>query len=129
MFVNVPWTDTQNPFQTITGTGSNNTDSGIILSNSGGTVLILGSGSVTAAQSGNTIMLTGVNTWVANAKTVAGYVAAPPGAVANKVWKTDASGNPAWRVDATIPDTGITGVTLAIQQIQQVHLLAESITS
>ena len=35
----------------------------------------------------------------ANSKTVAGYVAAP-GAVANKVWKTDASGNPDWRDDA-----------------------------
>ena len=110
MLVNVPWTDTQNPFQTITGTGTDNTDSGIILSNSGGTVLILGSGSVTAAQSGNTIMLTGVNTWVANAVTVAGYVAAPAATDANLVWKTDANGNPAWRVDANT-DTGITGVT------------------
>ena len=62
MYVNVPWTDTQNPFQTITGAGSNNTDSGVLLSNSGGTVLILGSGSVTAAQAGNTITLTGVDT-------------------------------------------------------------------
>ena len=112
MYVNVPWTDTQNPFQTITGTGSDNTDSGVLLSNSGGTVKILGDGTViTAAQSGNTITLTGVNTWVANSLNVAGYVAAP-GAVANKVWKTDASGNPAWRDDANT-DTGITGVTLA----------------
>jgi hypothetical protein len=39
------------------------------------------------------------NTWNANTKDVAGYVAAP-GAIANKVWKTDASGNPAWRDDA-----------------------------
>ena len=62
MFVNVPWTDTQNPFQTITGTGSDNTDSGVLLSNSGGTVLILGAGSVAASQTGNTITLTGTNT-------------------------------------------------------------------
>ena len=61
MYVNVPWTDTQT-VQTITGTGSDNTDSGVLLSDSGGTVLILGAGSVTAAQSGNTITLTGTNT-------------------------------------------------------------------
>lgn len=42
---------------------------------------------------------TDTNTWNANSKDVAGYVAAP-GAVANKVWKTDANGNPAWRDDA-----------------------------
>lgn len=42
---------------------------------------------------------TDTNTWDANSKDVAGYVAAP-GAVANKVWKTDGSGNPGWRDDA-----------------------------
>ena len=62
LVVNVPWADTQNPHQTITGTGSSNTDSGIKLSDSGGTVLVLGAGSVTAAQSGNTITLTGTDT-------------------------------------------------------------------
>lgn len=38
------------------------------------------------------------NTWNANALGVAGYVAA--GAGDSLVWKTDASGNPAWRADA-----------------------------
>ena len=42
---------------------------------------------------------TDTNTWNANTKTVAGYVSAP-GDVANKVWKTDGSGNPGWRDDA-----------------------------
>ena len=61
LVVNVPWDDT---IQTITGTGTDNTDSGVLLSDSGGTVLILGDGSVTAAQTGNTITLTGVDTGV-----------------------------------------------------------------
>ena len=128
MLVTVPWTDTQNADQTIAGSGSGNTDSGITLSASGGTVLVLGAGSVTAGQAGNTITLTGVDTWVANSLNVAGYVAAP-GAVANKVWKTDASGNPAWRADADT-DTGITGVTLAVNSTGTwTAPLSESISS
>jgi len=48
---------------------------------------------------GTWVTPTDTNTWIANTKDDAGYVAAP-GAVANRVWKTDANGNPAWRVDA-----------------------------
>jgi len=128
MLVTVPWTDTQNPHQTLLGTGSDNSDSGIILNESGGTVLVLGAGSITAAQTSNTITLTGVNTWVANAVTVAGYVAAPAATDANLVWKTNASGEPAWRADADT-DTGITGVTLAINSTGTWTVpLSESIT-
>lgn len=42
-----------------------------------------------------------LNTWVANAVGVAGYVAAPTKADnANMVWKTDSDGVPAWRADS-----------------------------
>ena len=58
---------------------------------------------------------TDTNTWNANTKTVAGYVAAP-GDVANKVWKTNATGEPGWRDDADTDTnttyTASTGLTL-----------------
>jgi hypothetical protein len=57
---------------------------------------------------------TDTNTWNANTRDVAGYVSAP-GAVANKVWKTDASGNPGWRDDADTTYTlaGLGGLALS----------------
>ena len=52
------------------------------------------------------------NTWVENKVNAAGYVTAPGTGNANKVWKTDGSGNPGWRDDANV-DTGATSVEVA----------------
>ncbi|MGY8918674.1 MAG: hypothetical protein ACKVJ6_10390, partial [Flavobacteriales bacterium] len=78
MLVTVPWTDTPpNPFQTITGTGTANASTGIILSDNGGTVLLNGTGSVTvtrdAATSGTIVINgtdTGITTVVVKASTI-----------------------------------------------------------
>lgn len=77
-------------------------------------------GTNVAIDANGVISSTDTNTWNANSKDVAGYVSAP-GAVANKVWKTDASGNPAWRDDAdtivtSLAWTSITGRPTALSQ-------------
>ena len=88
--ITIAATDTQNPFQSITGVGTGNTDSGVELSNGGGSVLILGAGTITAAQTGNTITLTGAD----NSK----LPAAPSTAITGT--KVDGTANTFMRSDA-----------------------------
>ena len=102
MYVNVPWVDTNtdtNTFRPIHDTPVNGATTTSISSN-------WAFDNVKTAVPANAVFTdTDTNTWVANAAGVAGYVAVP---VANKVWKTDGSGNPAWGDPAA---TGVTSVT------------------
>lgn len=66
----------------------------------------------------------------ANALNVAGYVAAPTAATISKVWKTDESGNPAWRDEtggADIMSSTVDGVAKLFSNTVQ-SVAANSVT-
>ena len=105
LVVNIPWTDTQNPNQTLLGAGSDNTNSGVILNESGGTVLILGATGVAASQATNTVTLTGT-TYGINFEPNAG--ASPQ---INPFLRLTGTGTASGTTDLEIVGTGATTVT------------------
>lgn len=78
--------------------------------------------------SGNTISATDTNTWKANSATSEGYVASGAGQ-ANKVWKTNASGVPAWRDDANTTYTAGTNVSISNGVISATNTMRDPATA
>jgi hypothetical protein len=92
----------------VKGISARNTDDAYVTNDY---ISFIGSGSATVTRVGGafTVSATDTNTWIRNALNVDGYVGAPGGGDANKVWKTDGSGNPAWRA-VSASDVGLGSV-------------------
>ena len=110
LVVNVPW---QNTVTTDTTdwdvANSANTTQFTVNKEEKVRFIASGASTVSFSNTDQSITYSSTNTWQENEVNQDGYVPAPGASTANKVWKTNGSGVPAWRVD----EQGLTSLNLA----------------
>ena len=109
LVVNVPWQNTVTPDTTDWDVAnSSNSTQFTVTKEEKVRFIASGASTVSFNTTDQSITYSSVNTWQENLVNQDGYVPAPGSSAANKVWKTNGSGVPAWRTD----EQGLTSLNL-----------------